>query len=354
MAEPTSTELALLDDKTHNVLVPSVEMLGQIDGFHAVMIQTVTIDPYNESYEVKGKSDASGKPMRTLGATALKRLMAAAGIELVESDFNPAVPITAEGFAWRAVVRQKMPDGTYRQGIGNTEWDHSTWIQPILDAAAQKEASNNQQDKSKAYGLKQQAADLRKYRVPHTETRALNRALRGILATPPVYTLAQLSRPFSVPIVVDRPDLSNPGVVDILKSRARAAAGLMYGAPEPEVLPVLEAQTSRALPDGDSPPLPVEMIDEPVEDAGEAEVVEESAPEVEAEGEDFDAEFANAEPASDDPGAYVLTKGVYATLTLDQVEAKKPGYCSWIITSGRGTPDVKAACQRWLDAHKEG
>lgn len=70
---------------------------------------------------------------------------------------------------------------------------------------------------------------LRQHVLSHAETKAKNRVIRRLLTLKQVYTNAELARPFAVPRLVYRPDVTDPQQIERVQIEGDRAAAALYG-----------------------------------------------------------------------------------------------------------------------------
>jgi hypothetical protein len=68
--------------------------------------------------------------------------------------------------------------------------------------------------------------------LPLAETKAKNRAIRRILTVPQVFTKEELAKPFAMPQLVYRPDLTDPAQLEQVQIEGAKAAASIFGGPE--------------------------------------------------------------------------------------------------------------------------
>jgi hypothetical protein len=320
------------DIEKSNRLLPQTSIEGRLTPFHTLRYSRTTITP-SETFEVKEK----GETLYALGKPALSRIAALAGITF-DPDKTGIQKIDRDYLVYRAVASMKLPDGTAVTAVGTAEWDYEVLrdtAKPHLDR------------------------DLRRFRIPMTETKAMHRAIRQLLGLKAKYTRAELAVPFEVPHVDYNPDISDPNVRALMSARRDVASDALYGAPALPAAPGPMDDDETDIPAGTVMQLPDEQgptEGDSFEDAGVAEIVEDEPvpPACDSDGV-VDAEpEPDTAPDSGDPADYVFATGKFAGKTLGWVEntAKEkggnPGYSKWLTTTDKGAPDLRQACEEWL------
>lgn len=232
--------------------MPTTEVVGRLTPFHVIRTSEVSVS-MGETYEIVEWVDGKKLVKYGLSKAALNRIAQAAGIEFdVNRTGMVGVP-TREYMQFRAVARLRIADGTLIERPGSVEWFYDLEVAPLLAEVAelqmQLDAAKTDQDRrslsGKLFGKKKQAHDAMAKRLPMCETKAMLRAIRAILPIKSKYDAAELAYPFVVPRVDVVPDVEDPHVRELMKSRAIDVGAALYGEVEPQ----------RALAAGPSAPM---------------------------------------------------------------------------------------------------
>lgn len=251
-------ELALdqYDPDSFNILAPVLVVRQEGADVSPLLTESVSIveihgpdsgDVYND---FRYANERDGK--FALTSLALARIAAAAGVKWIPD-------------MCKILTRERRPDGNvyiaYQAGAGirtlNGEWHIEIASKEIdtADVAEQmaevdrrtydrmrtqdrapawvktlgRDASTAALEKAIEGRVRQQILQLREHLLSHAETKAKSRVIRRILSLRQVYTKAELGRPFVVPRLVYRPDLTNPLELERVQVEGRRAAAELYG-----------------------------------------------------------------------------------------------------------------------------
>lgn len=233
-----------------NIVTPLALAPAIPDG-HSAVVSVVQIDLETEAYKVGNKWGLSKQ--------AIERIAAASGVSIVTSERTDdrKTPLFC---AWRAVVQAPDLHGRIIQRPGSVELDlrdgsdeyQAFWTEP------KNYANGGKSDPEAAIKVQ------RRFISRIAESKAINRALRGILAIPAAMDEATARKPFvAIQIVLDGhfedPELRRAyGLAKI--AQATGAANLLTGkGPAPVLEPDL-------------------VLDEADEDFEDADVVDEPGP----------------------------------------------------------------------------
>jgi hypothetical protein len=198
----------------------------------------------------------------SLNATAIKRVLAAAGVSVTHSEQIP----TAEPNHWKWQSRGKMrdfdggwrevPPGTseidFRDGSAQIgEWTPDKWAKAEVDAEERKKTTaKNLQWKCKA-NIGGWTADRvmasRRFGLRLAEAKSLN-ALGRNFGLKQVYTLEELKKPFVIFRATFSPDMADPEIKRMVTAAEFGATNLLYpqgGAVAP-ALPPAQAEPAHA------------------------------------------------------------------------------------------------------------
>ncbi len=236
-----------------NIITPVVR-IDSIMPMHGVSLRVVKLDPDPDGGDVYQDRVFCKPSERAPTKIGIFKLMAAAGVNVVDSsridDRND--PQVCE---YRVEISVRDFDGTMRYFVGTKALD-------FRDGAAEAVKSS---------GAAITPGDLsskRKHIASLCETKAIERAIRGLLTLKQKYTAAELARPFIVPKLVPMPDMSDPdakaamiahtlGIEKRLAPAVAAAAAPPAlqepAAPEPEAPPAEKPAAPEAPPASGDP-----------------------------------------------------------------------------------------------------
>ena len=212
----TTKALAMPDPEKDLVLVPQQQVIGRISPFHTVGYTPIKIvDMERETYPIKG---APG--MRGLHKPLVNKIASAAGARIIDARPKEGVPFSTDFFVLEAIVELPLAGAKPLRFIGSKAWKKG-------------EGKDGKDSFDDAFSK--------------TETKAILRALRGMLGLDLKYSLAELSRTIQVPHIDYDPDLDDAGVRDVMRQRALIAESDLFGnlpddddddaMPEPEIIP---------------------------------------------------------------------------------------------------------------------
>lgn len=222
-------------------LITPVQHFDYIPEMHRISMRAVVIDPGGRDVY---KPSFCGPEERAPGKTMILKLLQAAGGSVVHSrrvdDGHTQYLAT-----FQARIRVPQLDGSLMEFEATKTVD-------LRDGSPQ--AAN-----MSAAQLKQ----ARQFVAENAETKALLRSVRGGLALPQKYTVAELSRPFVVPALVADVDTSDPEIRRMVAAKALGITAQIYGQVEPRAaLPPASAVIT--LDPGDNRPGP--KVEEPPDD----------------------------------------------------------------------------------------
>lgn len=224
-----------------NVLHPVVLVAGESVS-SPVLVQSVSVVRINtapDSGEVyhdwRFAPEREGKA--ALSALGLAKIAAAAGIKWVPE-------------LCRVLARERRPDGhiyiDYQAGGAvrqpNGEW-HIEVAHKDIDTADVAERLEDAYTRKLRDGRAKYAAtqipemvrrdllQVKEFLLGHAETKAKNRVIRRLLTLRQVYSHKDLERPFAVPRLLYRPDLTDPMQLEQVQIEGRQAAAALYGSP---------------------------------------------------------------------------------------------------------------------------
>jgi hypothetical protein len=215
------SEQLLALEKVANVLTP-ISGAQTLMPLHAVSLRVVRIDPNPVAGEVYFDprfcdKDDKGQPTSVaLAGGALNKLCQAAGVHTDESrrTDDRSDPYYCEH---TVALRMRDYDGNIRQSRGTKQCDFRDDSPALLKGNGQRRSPS-------------QIAEMRTHIGSLAETKARFRALRPLLVLKQKYRVADVARPWVVPVLVVRPDPSNPMDRAWILNSGQVAARALYGA----------------------------------------------------------------------------------------------------------------------------
>ncbi|MEX0755731.1 MAG: hypothetical protein WD556_11540 [Actinomycetota bacterium] len=263
--ESGSSALARYDAKQFNVLHP-VMLLNEDPERTAssLLVQSVSVvqiqagkdspDVYND---FRYANQRDGK--YALSALGLAKISSAAGIkwipELCQVVDGPKPVQSSDGLnhtyiRYRAAGALRQPNGEWHVETAEKDIDTSlvadklrdsdrrTWKRTAGSDGAPAWVKRAGKDETKVASeiedrVRQQILQLREFLLGHAETKAKNRVIRRILSMQQTYGQQDLAKPFVVPRLVYRPDMTDPRQLEQVQIEGRRASDELYGQASP-------------------------------------------------------------------------------------------------------------------------
>ena len=248
--QDATSALAPYQNDRFNVLAPvvSVEEGHATSPYLVASVSVVTLNPDNASGDVyhdfRYANEREGK--FALTALALDKLAMAAGIKWIP-DLCKVMERERGGdghvyLRFQAGAGVRQPNGEWHVEVASKEIDTADIAEQLTDADRRAAARATPPDWVKKSGkrpleevieerVRQQIMQIREHVLSLAETKAKNRVIRRILAIPQVLTKQHLARPFAVPRLVYRPDLTDPMALERVQIEGSRAAEQLYGSP---------------------------------------------------------------------------------------------------------------------------
>jgi len=251
---PIEIQLQKFAEQRYNVLLPA-SGLQQENAMLQPRLEVVFIDSNPDSGDVfragsrPGKDNGESEGLFSLSKPALMRLSVAAGIQW---NYQLCRAVADDGIrlVYEVVGGVKKPDGTFLPLKSSYEYD----LQAVRDQAEDQLWSkvskwkNKPADEKKKYVEDTLERDMllkRRFRRQLAETGAMLRAIRMLLGLKSTYTVEQLSRPFVVPVMVFKPDMSDPVIRQEMVRQQFAAMSQIYGQQNQFSQPAIEAEVAK-------------------------------------------------------------------------------------------------------------
>lgn len=251
-------------------LVP-VQTVTQVSPLHKVSVNVVQISANEDDKDVYKEKNGDF----ALTKTALMKLMGTANIQIIES--KSVTPSSCQ----RCLEMARVTGKACPCGDCSCKYDVAwqvTIAVPDLTGGIRRVTATREflcEDERKKAATEKQYDQAFAFRSAHTESKALNRALREALMIKSTYKKNELAKPFAVPVI--SPNFDDPELKTAMVNRFAAGENALFGrAPE---LPPAIAENRVALPENTT----VITADEP--DEIEPEVLELN------DGNGVDAEF---------------------------------------------------------------
>lgn len=223
-------------------LVP-VQTITQISPLHRVNINVVQISTDEKDRDCYKEKNGE----LALTKKALMKLMATANIQVVESKSvtpsscqrcldmakatGKACPCGGceckNDVAWRVTIAVPDLSGSFRRVTATREF--------LCADERKKSASEKQYEQAFAF------------RAAHTESKALNRALRAALMIKSTYRADELAKPFAVPVI--SPNFEDSELKTAMVQRFAQGENMLFGGGQQQALP---AQTTIEIPPDES------------------------------------------------------------------------------------------------------
>lgn len=230
--ESVGTSIQIFNDypkDAFNPLIP-VKVMARISPLHKLSVNVVEISPNEDDKDVYKEKNGD----YALTKKALMKLMAAANIQIVESkSVTPSScqrclemaratgkPMNCGGcdcrndIAWQVTIAIPDTSGGFRRVTATREF--------VCADEKAKAASVKQYDQAFAF------------RAAHTESKALNRAIREALMIKSTFKLDELKKPFAVPVI--SPNFDDPQLKSAMIERFSQGDNLLFGDAAPKQL----------------------------------------------------------------------------------------------------------------------
>jgi len=245
------------ESKGYNILLPS-QSLQRISEFHDVSWEVVKLSVDDDAYPQDNYDRSKAKEF-SLNKVGLMKLSHGAGIAFDPAGTRRIDPMNNRDYvAFQALGRMQKSDGQWIYFTSSADMDMEV-EEADLRALYEKKARRltkgfgaNQRDATDEEKLnyieqmvRQELLRKRKFKVPLTETKAVLRVIRGLLAIKSVYKKEELQKPFVVPRIVFSPDLSDPEIRRVMLMTGIKAIEQTYGgasvpAYDPKIHSVIE------------------------------------------------------------------------------------------------------------------
>ncbi len=219
VTDPAIATAALTAARANKCHILGPLTIGNVPDQHEVAFRVVTFDE-NDWYSPEGGKYALLKH-------ALDRLLAAAGGS-TDPAYCMRVDDRTRDYFWeyQAGVRVPAFDGSVRPIV-------RTRVLDLRDGSAEAEqamgAAEFKGEKIPEWKRQKKLQDKRVTGPAMCETKAMNRAIRAALGLKSAYTEAERFKPFVCPVLVFRPDLTNPVIAEMYAAKHLGLVDQLYG-----------------------------------------------------------------------------------------------------------------------------
>lgn len=219
-----------------NYLFPTERTLNLGNGIVA-RVAIVQISPNERDGDVYYSSAYMGKEEVALTKNGLNKLARAAGVLWVTQECK-IVEKTRDTVTYQAVCAVRDQGGNWLKYKGMKEIDLSDGGAEharIVKQARSNEKLRTEQDRQNY--IEREMLRAREQRLSMCETKAMNRALRALLQIKSKYQKQDLAKPFLVPHIDFRPDMSDPATANRYIALKAVESAALFGGAVPAALP---------------------------------------------------------------------------------------------------------------------
>ena len=244
----------------HGHLLSPIIAVDQVPPFHQISMRAVVVDATIPSKRNGDTGMGTGPECYrdprfceadevALGKNALMKIMAAAGIQVIEETrlddrTDPHYCNIQVRLAWTDM------DGLLQQRVASKEID----LREGSPGTMQPEKDGQGKKTGKMVPMQQSAiADKRRNIAALCETEAILRGVRSILALAQKYKVTELDKPFFVPKLVPFLDTTDPDQRAVALGRMAASQSSLYGPSAPSQQPNLKIIDTEPLEPGQAP-----------------------------------------------------------------------------------------------------
>jgi hypothetical protein len=228
--DPVVKQFQDMRARGYNTLVPSATILQNLPAHMQVSLDIITISTDPAMKEVFNTGTDSS-PALALSKTAVMKIASAAGIQ-VDPLLTKRLDDRKDRMycAYQAVVWYTKPDGTRLCFKAEKEYDLHLFTEKITDQKKKLKFSKYPKTDTQIEDLiRKDVLFLREHVASLCETKAILRAIRGVLAIKGSYTPDELKNPFVVPRVTYRLDYNDPMVKARVLDTALGSTAQLYG-----------------------------------------------------------------------------------------------------------------------------
>lgn len=237
-----------------NPLIP-VKVMSRVSPLHKLSVNVVEISTDEADKDIYKEKNGDF----ALTKKALMKLMAAANIQVVESKsvtpsscqrclemaratgkpMNCGACDCRNDIAWQVTIAIPDTSGGFRRVTATREF--------VCADEKAKAATVKQFDQAFAF------------RAAHTESKALNRAIREALMIKSTYRLEDLKKPFAVPVI--SPNFDDPQLKSAMIERYAQGDNLLFGDAAPAAKQLANSLPADTVIPPDEPEIPEDVLD---------------------------------------------------------------------------------------------
>lgn len=205
-----------------NLLIPSIIMETGIDGILKPVIEIVQLSSLCDK---KKKDDGDVYPQHPAFAISGQGLFKLSSAACVEWNYQASERTANERnfTAYQAVGGIRKADGKLYPMYAERDIDMITTEDDI-----RRKNETAKYKKSEA-DIQKEIAQIRKFKLPTTQTKAQNAVIRKLLGVKTVYTKAEIDKPFVLLRFSYQPDMSNKDITMMLMQQFIGASRQIYG-----------------------------------------------------------------------------------------------------------------------------
>jgi hypothetical protein len=212
-----------LDNPGVELILPSMPVNAELGFGHKVAVSVVTISPNPDDREVfKVGSNRAGQPVYAYTKPGLEKMAEAAGIQIRTERTDDRS--NGDYCEFRALAGMKGSNGQSIIRTATKAFDMKT----VEDEAVRNRMKEGVTEAQAREGARAEVTAFRKHIVARTETGAILRVVRSLLAIKSGLTAAQIARPKVLARVEFNPDASDPVVKRFLLEKGADASASLY------------------------------------------------------------------------------------------------------------------------------
>jgi hypothetical protein len=212
-----------LDNPGVELILPSMPVNAELGFGHKVAVSVVTISPNPDDREVfKVGSNRAGQPVYAYTKPGLEKMAEAAGIQIRTERTDDRS--NGDYCEFRALAGMKGSNGQSIIRTATKAFDMKT----VEDEAVRNRMKEGVTEAQAREGARAEVTAFRTHIVARTETGAILRVVRSLLAIKSGLTAAQIARPKVLARVEFNPDASDPVVKRFLLEKGADASASLY------------------------------------------------------------------------------------------------------------------------------
>jgi len=252
----------------YNLLLPS-KTIQKVSQFHESTMEVVQLSVKAEDVYPQDHYDPARATKFSISKTGLMKLSHAAGLQWNWQETKRIDPMTNPDYvAYQAVGALQRGDGRWLPFKASYEVDLRVTEEELRQGAegrakamrgkGQLKNDNDEKDWIDSY-VRKELLRARKHKLRKAETGAILAAVRALLGIRSTYNRQDLEKPFVVPRVVFKPDLTDPDIRKAVILGSMKSVAETFGGPESFSAPanpadVIQIPQSAHDPEDDEPP----------------------------------------------------------------------------------------------------